>query len=219
MSALAAYCINLEKRKDRWQECQQNYFERGLSESSVQKWLAIEDPDFGALGCARSHVAVLSEYLANRSEPYCLVMEDDFDFLQSWNEFTSTFNRLQNQRLDWDVLLLAGTCTIAYADGVIGIARVIESQSASGYLIQRRYVPEILHCFANSVVMLEKFRHHQPRDAWTLRFAIDQSWKALQRRDRWFINQPAVGHQRPSFSDIEKKHVDYSDLSWSSKTN
>jgi GR25 family glycosyltransferase involved in LPS biosynthesis len=214
MSTLATYCINLDRRTDRWQESLANYASVGLSANEVSRWSASQDEDFGALGCAKSHVAVLGNFLTRRSEPYCLVMEDDFDFLCSWGDFVGKFNNLQSQGLDWDALLLSGTCTVAYSEAPPGVARVVESQSTSGYMLQRRYVPAVLHSFSQSVVMLEKFREYKPRENWTIRFAIDQAWKTLQRTDRWYICSPAAGHQRASFSDIEQKQIDYAELSW-----
>jgi glycosyl transferase family 25 len=214
MSALAIYCINLDKRTDRWQECLQNYAAMGLPIDLVQRWSAVEDAEFGALGCAKSHLAALADFMTRRTEPYCLVMEDDLDLLRPWNDFALQFNALQANGFDWDTLLLAGTCTLAYPATANGTARVLESQSASCYLMQRSYVPEIMHSFAYSVSKLELFRSYTPRDQWTLRFAIDQAWKNLQRVDRWYMVSPAMGHQRPSFSDIEKMDVDYSSLSW-----
>jgi hypothetical protein len=80
--------------------------------------------------------------------------------------------------------------------------------------MQRSYVHEVMHSFAYSVSKLELFRSYTPRDPWTLRFAIDQAWKNLQRVDRWFMVAPSMGHQRPSYSDIENKVVDYSDMAW-----
>ena len=214
MSALAIYCINLDKRADRWQECLQNYAAMGLPAAMVQRWPACEDTVFGALGCAKSHLAALSDFLVRRPEPYCLVLEDDFDLLRNWNDFVNQFNALQGSGLDWDALLLAGTCTLAYPQGPAGVARLLESQSACGYMLQRRYVPQVLHRFAQSVTMLEKFRESKPHQQWTHRFAIDMTWKPLQHTDRWFITTPAMGHQRPSFSDIEQMQVDYSELAW-----
>ena len=214
MTALAIYCINLDKRTDRWNECLANYLHHGLPPEMVTKWKACEDAEFGALGCARSHVAVLADYLTNRSEPYCLVLEDDFDLLRQWNDFVNDFNLMQSNRLDWDALLFAGTSTIAYTEAPKGLARIIESQSTCGYLVARGYVPQLLRCFSKSIVMLEKFRDSAPRVQWTDRFAIDQAWKNLQRTDRWYIFTPALGHQRPSYSDIEQKTVDYSKMSW-----
>jgi glycosyl transferase family 25 len=216
MSALSCYCINLEKRTDRWQECLQNFASFGLPASLIQRWPAYED-SFGALGCAKSHVAVLADFIVNHSEPYCLVLEDDFDLLRPWNDFVNLFNEVQHNGLDWDALLLAGTCTLAYPEGPTGLARILESQSTVGYMLQRRYVPAVLHTFAHSVCMLEKFRTNVPREPWTHRFAIDQAWKVLQRDCRWFIFTPTVGHQRESFSDIEQKQVNYSDITWRGK--
>jgi GR25 family glycosyltransferase involved in LPS biosynthesis len=219
MTILAAYCINLDRRTDRWIECEDNYQSQGLPPGLIQRWSACEDAEHGALGCARSHFAALSNFLTHRYEPFCLIMEDDFDFLRNWNSFAETFNGLLQNQLDWDVLLLAGTCTIAYPENSLGVARIFESQSASGYLLQRSYVPMVLHSFARSIVMLEKFRANQPREHWVAKFAIDQLWKQLQHNDRWFISSPVVGHQRPSFSDIEKKIVDYAALGFRGVNN
>lgn len=210
MSTVAAYCINLDRRRDRWAECRANYAEQGLPPDFVMRWSACEDADFGALGCARSHMAVLSHFLTQRREPYCLILEDDFDFLRSWGSFADSFNGLLQRGFDWDALLLAGTYTMAYAENPAGLAKVVESQSTSGYLLPRKYVPQVLHSFSKSVVTLELFAQQQPRVVWVSKFAIDALWKQLQYTDRWYIMTPPVGHQRPSYSDIEKRVMDYS---------
>jgi len=31
----------------------------------------------------------------------------------------------------------------------------------------------------------------------------------LQRSGKWFVLRPVIGRQRASYSDIEKRHVDY----------
>lgn len=209
MTTLAGYCINLDRRTDRWTECEGNRASQGLPSDLVQRWKASEEHEFGALGCARSHVAVLSNFLTDRTESHCMVLEDDFDFLRSWPDFANSFNSFIKNNFDWDVLLLAGTYTVAYAENPPGLARVVDSQTTSGYLVQRRYVPMLLQCFSMSIVQLEQFRSHKPTEPWTMRFAVDQAWKHLQRTDRWFIMTPVVGHQRASFSDIEQRTVDY----------
>ena len=40
-------------------------------------------------------------------------------------------------------------------------------------------------------------------------YALDQYWKCLQPSAKWFHIIPALGKQRPSFSDIEKCFTDY----------
>jgi hypothetical protein len=37
----------------------------------------------------------------------------------------------------------------------------------------------------------------------------DRYWNRLQKRDNWYIVMPQMCMQRPSFSDIERRHVDY----------
>ena len=206
---LKIYCINLDRRSDRWSECQANYESMGLSTAAVRRVPAVEDTDFGALGCAKSHVSVLSHFLTQESAPYCLVLEDDFDLVRPFSELVDSFNRLASERIDWDALLLVGTSVIAGARQEPGIARVIESQCTAGYLVNRRYAPALLACFAESIPLLESLRGLQPRHLAVSRLAIDVAWKRLQRRDRWHIFTPSMGRQRPSFSDIEQRVVNY----------
>ena len=206
---LRIYCINLDRRADRWAECQANYQSQGLSPAAVQRVSAVEDADFGALGCAKSHVFTLSRFLTQESVPYCLIVEDDFDLVRPFSELVDCFNRLASERVDWDALLLMGTSVIASPRQEPGIARVIEAQSAAGYLVSRRYAPALLACFAESIPLLETLRGIQPRHFAVSRLATDQAWKRLQRRDRWYIFTPTIGRQRPSFSDIEQRDVNY----------
>lgn len=203
------YAINLDKRKDRWATLESTFNAQGLPSSSLHRYRAIEDDDFGALGCAKSHVSALSHYLTQETAPYCLILEDDFELIRPWSEFVRTFNLLSNERIDWDALLLMGTCVLAPPPQAPGVARLLESQSAAAYLLRRKYAPEILGCFSECITHMEDLRNLQPRAAVSARFAIDQAWKRLQRKDRWYIFSPTFGRQRPSFSDIEQREVNY----------
>lgn len=214
MSILSAYCINLEKRPDRWQACIDNFSKNGFPIHVLQRWKAFEDSEFGALGCAKSHFLALADFIGNRNEPFCLIFEDDFDFLQPWPVFVEKFNSLNALQVGWDVLMLSGTNTLAYTENLPGFARVVESNSTSGYLFSRNYAKNLLACFANSVVQLQRVKDHEVRQFWVGRFAIDVLWKQLQYTDRWLIFSPTMGHQRPSFSDIEGRMVDYDDVSY-----
>ena len=40
-------------------------------------------------------------------------------------------------------------------------------------------------------------------------YDVDIYWKLLKPIDNWFIFKKTLGYQRPSYSDIEKKDVDY----------
>jgi GR25 family glycosyltransferase involved in LPS biosynthesis len=208
------YCINLDHRTDRWQEAQQNYTKYGLPPSAVQRWSAVSDPDFGALGCAKSHVSALGHFLTQSNAPYCLILEDDFDFVQPWDELVSRFAQLTQQHVEWDALLLMGTAVMAFPPIAPGVARLVESQSAAAYLVSRRYAATLLACFAECIPQMESLRHVLPHKVIQQRTAIDIAWNLLQRRDRWFIFSPGFGRQRLSYSDIEQKTVDYDAITY-----
>jgi hypothetical protein len=40
-------------------------------------------------------------------------------------------------------------------------------------------------------------------------YACDMYWKRLQRVDRWYLITPMSIIQRPGYSDIERKNVNY----------
>lgn len=211
---LKIYAINLDKRSDRWADLQASSLAQGLNPAAIQRLPAVADPEFGALGCAKSHVAALSNFLTHDTAPYCLVLEDDFELVRPWGEFVAAFNALAEERVDWDALLLMGTAVLAPPPRAPGVARLLEAQSAAAYLVSRRYAPAVLACFADCIPQMEALRGLQPRAAVTARFAIDQAWKTLQRRDRWYIFSPAFGRQRPSFSDIEQRDVNYDAMTY-----
>lgn len=206
---LKVYTINLDHRADRWREACANYAAHGLEPRAVQRFSAVADKDFGALGCAKSHVAVLADFLCRTGDAYCLVLEDDFDFVRPLSDCVEGFNHLARQQVEWDVLLLMGTQVLAMPASDAGLARVLEAQSTAGYLVSRRYAVHLLTCFATVVPQMEALSAPGLRPFAVSRLSIDQVWKPLQRQDRWYVFNPAIGHQRPSFSDVEQRHVDY----------
>lgn len=211
---LRIIAINLDRRSDRWVALRETFHAQGLNPDVVRRLPAVEDAGFGALGCAKSHLQALSDFLTRDDAPFCLVLEDDFELLRPWAEFVATFNRLAEERVDWDALLLMGTAVLAGPPRAPGVARLLEAQSAAAYLVGRRYAATVLGCFADSVPQMESLRGLGPSHPLNLRLAVDQAWKVLQRRDRWYIFSPAFGRQRPSFSDIEQREVDYQSMTY-----
>jgi GR25 family glycosyltransferase involved in LPS biosynthesis len=210
---LKAFCINLDRRADRWDAIQSNCRDRGVPIGTLSRFSASNEPEYGALGCAKSHVAVLARFLTETDAPYCLVLEDDFEFVRPWSDLAQRFNQLAAEKVDWDVLLLAGTAVMAEERRPPGVARVWEAQSTVGYMVQRHYVPQLLSRFAESIPLMERMRS-LPRLAVGARLAIDVAWKPLQRRDRWYIFSPAMGRPRPDYSDIEQKTVNYDAMAY-----
>ena len=90
---------------------------------------------------------------------------------------------------------------------------VNNSQTASGYIITKKYIPELLHFLKNTLqdnkegVNYNSIEICNKNNGCPYTEPIDISWKKLQKKDNWLIIHPTIGYQ--SYSDIEKKIVDY----------
>ncbi len=212
---VSSYVINLDHRVDRYDEFVGFCGQFGLNaKADIRRWSAVKDSNFGALGCTKSHVGVLSDFLLHSDKQFCLVFEDDFRLARDFADLLITVNQIEAAVGDFDVFLLGGSYVKAYPSNIQSVFRVIESQSTLGYLVSRRYVPALLSVFSGSIPIMERFRNVQNRLHVVGPLAADQVWKTLQRRDKWFISRPSFGYQNESYSDIELKKVNYRNVSW-----
>lgn len=206
------FVVNLSHRPDRYQEFCKNMLSANMNLNDIKKFDAIYDEDFGGLGCAKSHSAVLSWFLTygDISSKSCTVFEDDFILRVDAESIASTIQKVELINPDWKVILLSGTHTITLPNLHDDIAEIFESQSASGYIVNRNFIPQLLNVYNNSINLMERFRLMQPRTSIYHSFAIDQAWKRLQHDGGWYCRIPMLGYQTESYSDIEKKTVNYS---------
>ena len=152
----------------------------------------------GALGCSYSHRNVIA-LAKERGYPHVIVFEDDFQFLISRAEFDDILAKLPD---DFDVVMLSYDLQRSepYNDA---FGRVLEVQSASGYIVSSKFYDTLLTTWETSLAEYEKYPHCH----WL--FINDQSWKPLQPISRWYYSLVRVGKQRPSWSDISNDYVDY----------
>lgn len=71
------YCINLDRRPDRWQNCVTEFRRLGILDR-VERFSAVDEMD-GGMGCTRSHQQLLADAV-KRSFKTVLVFEDDLCF-------------------------------------------------------------------------------------------------------------------------------------------
>jgi len=183
-----AVYINLEKRKDR-NDCMKEMTK--TFGDKVVRFEAIEDNP-GYLGCSRSHIAVLEMAIANNWKNV-LILEDDAE----WNKFKNNYLQLEFlvTKRDYDVIMLGGVCVYKHPND-----RLISAQTTTGYVVNRSYYSKLLQNFKESYNLLKE--QNNPN-----LFALDQYWKNLQAKDNWYIL--SMVYQRPDFSDIENRFVDY----------
>lgn len=182
--------INLDERVDRKQQIQQ---ELATVFPEVERFAAIKHAN-GAIGCTMSHIAVLERAKAE-GWPSVLIVEDDF----AWRNKEVGLPLLEQLlKKPFDVIVLTGTWVKADPKTL----RLQSCQTTTAYIVAATYYDALLANYKEGLAGLEATGNYPV-------YALDQYWKHLQTRDRWFIVQPILGIQRPSYSDIEGRVVNY----------
>ena len=188
---LPIYYINLDHRNDR-----KELIEKELNEFkfSFERFPAIKD-SFGILGCSKSHLSLL-KYAKENNFERILILEDDFTFLVSKEEFYNEINQLLC--IEFDVCMISYNTKILKDSEYPFLKKVIDSQTMSGYIVNQHYYDILIECLEKSCYFLEKTRIVQV-------YACDIAIKELQKKDNWYQTTKRLGKQRESYSDIEKK--------------
>lgn len=208
---LSIKIINAEHRNDRRIECVREFDQIGLTGEEYVFFNAKYLANSGARGCALSHAKAISDFLFDTSKPYLLVLEDDFTIKQR-ETFRSAIEKVLQYGDLWDVFLLAHNLAIPVdATSMTGVKRVINSQTASGYLVGRLYAAKLIECFFRSSELLARSEElpSPSREYAAEIVSCDMLWRELQIKDRFWASFPSLTQQRPSYSDIEKQDVDY----------
>lgn len=186
--------INLERRPDRREAIEAELHRIGVGHAV--RLVAFDRPN-GAQGCAESHLEALTAWETERTE-LLLVCEDDAIFLvdrPSLDKMIETFVADPSM----DVLCLGFN-----AKNEIPVSEAMSitsnTQTTSCYVLKRHMKVPCLAVARRSAESFHRRRRGVP---------IDQAWKALQRR--WFFVIPRVRpvQQRASFSDVERRFVEY----------
>lgn len=193
------YVINLPERQDRRERITRELKRVGWYDRAI--FLEAVKNSNGALGCGQSHVKALRMGIASGHE-HVLIMEDDFVFDDDVNEDTlrQRLREVWNSFSTFRILLLAGN----YKKGKVlthGVHEVHYALTTSAYFVPLSFIPTLLKCFEKAVELLAQGTP-------VPQAAIDVQWRVFQGPGQRFY-YCRVGHQGPSFSDIEQRHVDY----------
>ena len=192
------YFINLNRRSDRRDNIERELNEFGLE---YERFEAIETPGMGIHGCGLSHLAVLKLAKANNYKNV-LIMEDDFTFLVSKDEFEQQLTSFFNLAIPFDVLMLSYNIAGFENTEYEVINKVKFSSTASGYLVAQRYYDKLIDLYEHAMPLLCQTGEH-----WN--YANDIVWKDLQAVDTWYYFNKRIGKQASGYSDNSERYVDY----------
>lgn len=190
--------INLDKRVDRREHIEKELNDFGLS---YERFAAIETQGFGIVGCGLSHLQVF-KIAKERNYENILILEDDFTFLVTKEELEKQLTDFFNLQLDYDVLFLSYNLNkhLELDNGVVH--KVVDSQSASGYIVHNRCYDKLIQLYEHAIPLLEKTKMH-----WV--YANDKVWIQLQETGDWYYFIKRLGKQIASYSDNTESFMDY----------
>lgn len=202
------YCINLDRRVDRWEECEKLFTKHGLV---VERFSAIDGNDTpynlgypydNELAGSISHTRVI-EKAKELKLKNVLILEDDVDFIDN---LQNTFNEYHSQiPMNWDGILFGGN----HVGGGLTVTQNLIK-------VNRSYA---LHCYGlNSKVFNETIDYMNSRienvvengkDVIKQSVAADYFMADLHRINNWYCFIPPLAWQRGGFSDIQKTIINY----------
>ncbi len=209
-SPIPIYVISLKSRTDRRKLL---IDELNLIFNNLDQDVVVVDslltPRNGAIGCSSSHAYALSRFMFETDAPCCLILEDDFQCFDV-NYFIDSFLNFLKLIEHWDVALLAHnqavSCVQKYTEN---INRVVNSQTTSAYMVNRKYAPQLIQLFFHSSNLLSQNLMIFPNSTSNQLFSLDMLWKNEQINNNYLAAIPAASFQRADFSNIENNFVDY----------
>lgn len=207
------YYINLTRRHDRRELIDIEMLKHGIkakrqegietTAEQVQEYLQLH-PEFNEhdrnlapsrLGCAKSHLEVIKK-AKERNLDCVLILEDDCEFVESPHEVLDRAFRDLNHQPDCDILYLGANVLADIQRVSPNLGRINGSYCAHAYIVFKRAYDHILNF------------------NWKAYRAVDELYMNMSRDSRFNVYTvlPVTAIQRPSYSDIEGKDVNYSNV-------
>jgi GR25 family glycosyltransferase involved in LPS biosynthesis len=191
--------INLDKRTDRLEQIQSE-LKRFNLENKAERFPAIYHPS-GTVGFGKSHLSVL-KLAKERKYKNVLILEDDFHFVVSKDEFETYLQLLFTNLKEYDVCMFSYNANKSEPSKYPFLLRLLDGQTASGYLVNEKYYDTLINLYEKAIPLLETTGQH-----WI--YANDQIWKKLQAVDTWYCFTNRLGKQRHGFSDNSQTYMEY----------
>jgi hypothetical protein len=194
------YYINLDHRTDRNADFLREIDKLNLPKEKIKRISGVYLKDKGHLGCSKSHILVMEDFIANNYRN-CIVFEDDFTFVQPLPTVIKMLNNMES--IPFDVCMLSTNEQNVQNTTCPFLKRGIECWTTSGYMVSQSFAPQLLANFKEGCQLLEENYSKQEE------YCIDQYWTKLQPISNWYLFEPKLGKQRPSYSDISRRNVGY----------
>jgi hypothetical protein len=203
------YYINLDHRTDRKNEFLREIEKLNFPKDKIKRISAVYMKDRGHLGCSKSHILAMEDFVANEHYRNCIVFEDDFMFTTSSHTIGKMLQKMKS--IPYDVCMLSANEQDVQETSFPFLKKVNMALTTAGYMVNKPFAPRLLQNFREGAQLLEKsYLSQSANEKYRGEYAVDQYWIHLQPGSNWYLFSPKLGKQRPSFSDIMNGNVEYS---------
>ena len=189
------YCINLDRRKDRWGQCQEQFAKYDMK---VERFPAYET-DIGSVGCYQSHLEIYRLAISQKLDNV-LIFEDDVMFLDDGMKTINVALEELN-KISWDAFFY-GVRTNRIIPYKGSLAFLGNGTCLHAYGLSKRFLPTIY----------KKAKEQWDKNNAPHYFVPIDNAGVCDRMELYesFTSIPLACIQRESFSDLHKQVVDYS---------
>ena len=187
------FCINLDRRPDKWAESTEEFKKIGLEVERVsgvdgQTLKPLGKITAGEMGCSLSHINILKSMVENNWQRI-LVLEDDAVFIPNVQEYFEA--NLAAIPTEWDMLYLGGNHLNVPTPINPIISKITKSYTTSHYGISLNLAKVVID-------RIQKFD-----------VQVDVAYAQFHATTKSFTFNPAIAWQRPGISDIHNVFQDY----------
>ena len=190
------FYINLDCRNDRLVSCENELKKLGLERPC--RFSAIKTRH-GIVGCGISHLRCL-EKARDEGLPYITIFEDDI-IIPKPNQVKNIVNRILQSGVEWDVLCLAGNAFRPHKEEEDDYVVVNRMYCGTAYIVKAHFYDILIDNIRDSLTKI--------LETGDRKYSWDAAWIQLQQKHRFLLINPLSIYQRPDYSDIEQKDVDY----------
>jgi len=185
--------ININERKDRKARLLKtlNIFDK----NKITRISAVKSEINPVLACTLSHQKAI-KYAKMHNYSNVLILEDD----AVWSNVTNGFDVFEKLiKNPYDVIMLGATHVKFNKDS----NRIYSAYTSHAYLVHHTYYDSLLDYIE------KELQANEPILDTNNSYAIDVIYSKFQKKDRWYLVNPALMIQGKSYSDIGKRIVNY----------
>lgn len=186
------YILNLEERVDRWYDTLLALCAVHAPLHRIHHYKAKVGGVPPYVGATANHVDVMTHFQASTASR-CLILEDDFVFLDDVDLVWSTLAKMWTLTVPIDILFLSLSKTGERQPVDELLTKTNQAcTTSSGYILHRETSARVLETAAEGLAaMVECGDHHT--------YCIDRYWTKLPNL---YCVRPKLGFQRPSYSNL-----------------